>query len=158
MEVKKAKGIAAKLLSYKMYTCKEVYQKLIQKGVSEEVAELTVSEFCSAGILDDAEYARMYIHDAVCITMKGLYRIKQELIKKGIAASVVERAVDETEVDASAQLYEYAQLKFGNKVFLDWKEVEKAKAHLVRRGFGISDINKCFEKLGIKVTRGEAYE
>ena len=90
--------------------------------------------------------------------LKGLYRIKQELIKKGIAASIVERAVAETEVDASAQLCEYAELKFGNKVFLDWKEVEKAKAHLVRRGFGISDINKCFEKLGIKVTRGDVYE
>lgn len=158
MELKKAKGIAAKLLSYKMYTCKEVYQKLIQKGFSEDIAELTVDEFCAAGILDDAEYAKMYIHDAVCINMKGLYRIKQELIKKGVATSIIERAVAETEVDASLQLYEYAELKFGNKIFMDWKDIEKAKAHLIRRGFGISDINKCFEKLGIKVTRGDMYE
>lgn len=157
MELKKAKEIVAKLLSYKMYTCREVYQRLIQKGISEEVAELAVGEFCKAGVLDDEEYAKMYIHDALCVNMKGLYRIKQELRKKGIAASIIEKAVSETEVDSMAQLMEYTELKFGNKVFSDWKEIEKAKAHLIRRGFGLSDINKCFEKLGIKVMRSDMY-
>ncbi len=117
MEFDKAKKIAAKLISFKMYTCKEILQKLIQKDISQEISELVVSEFCKAGILDDAEYARAYIHDGLYVHMKGMYRIKQELIKKGVASSVI----------------------------------EKAKAHLVRRGFGIYDINKCFDNLGIKI-------
>ncbi len=151
MEKEKAKKIAAKLLSYRMYTCKEVFTRLLQKGISERVAEEVVGEFSEAGILDDEEYAKMYIHDAICVNMKGLFRIKQELYKKGVAASIVEKAAQTMEVDQSAQLREYIELRFGDKVFGDRKELEKAKAHLVRRGFGIYEINKCFDELGIKV-------
>ena len=154
MEYEKAKGAAAKLIAQKMYTCNEIHQRLIRKGFSSETAERVVSEFAGAGILNDEEYAKMYIHDAVCVNMKGMYRIKHELMKKGIAASVIEKAEMETEVDGNAQLEGYVELKFGGKVFSDWKEVEKAKAHLVRRGFGIYDINKCFDKLGIKAEWG----
>ncbi len=156
MEFEKAKKIAAKLLSYKMYTCREIFTRLLQKGITEEVAEAVVGEFCRAGVLNDMEYAKMYIHDAVCINMKGLFRIKKELIQKGVALSIVEKAAADSEVDSMAQLREYAELRFGDKIFADWKELEKAKAHLVRRGFGIYDINKCFDELDIKVsTRGD---
>lgn len=155
MEYEKAKKIVAKLLSFKMYTCKEVHQRLMQKGISEEVSERVIGDFVKAGILNDEEYAKLYIHDAVKINMKGIFRIKQELAQKGIASGIIERAISESNVDQNVQLEEYISLRFGEKTFTDWKELEKAKAHLVRRGFGIYDINKCFEKLGIKVVRGD---
>ncbi len=155
MEFDKAKKIAAKLISFKMYTCREILQKLIQKGISQEVAETVVGEFCKAGILDDSEYAKAYIHDGVYVHMKGLYRIKQELIQKGVASSVIERAMQEADVDAEDSLAEYVKLRFGDKEFSDWKELEKAKAHLVRRGFSIYDINKCFDNIGISVKRSD---
>ncbi len=147
----KAKKIAAKLISFKMYTCKEILQKLVQKGISQDTAEIVVGEFCKAGILDDAEYAKAYVHDGIYVHMKGIYRIKQELIQKGVASAIIQKAIQEAEVDTEDRLAEYVRLRFGEKEFSDWKELEKAKAHLVRRGFGIYDINKCFDNLGIKV-------
>ncbi len=155
MEFEKAKKATAKMLSVKMYTCDEVCRRLIQKGFSKEVSESVVVEFCNAGILNDEEYAKLYVHDAICVNMKGPHRVRQELLMKGIAASIAEKAVSEFENDADGQLEEYVKLRFGDTVFEDWKALEKAKAHLVRRGFGIYDINKCFDKLGIKVLRGE---
>ena len=143
MEVENAKKIAAKLLSYKMYTCKEVLQKLIQKGISEEVAEDTVGQFCNAGILNDEEYAKAYMHDGVYVHLKGVHRLKQELAQKGVAQSIIEKAVMSVEDDAETQLAEYVKIRFGDRDFSDWKEIEKAKAHLVRRGFGFSEIKKC---------------
>ncbi len=157
MEFDKAKQITAKLLSFKMYTCREILQKLQQKGISRETAELTVGEFCKAGILNDEEYAKAYIHDGIFVHMKGIYRLKQELAQKGVASSIIEKAAMDAEGNAEAQLIEYAELRFGNKEFSDLKELEKAKAHLVRRGYSIYDINKCFESLGIKVKRSEEY-
>lgn len=157
MELERAKNIAAKFLSYRMYTCNEIYCKLLQKGICEETAEITVTEFCKAGILDDGEYARAYIHDGVFVHMKGLYRIRQELLQKGVASKTIEKAMRETETDTEAQLREYAELRFLGKEFSDRKELEKAKAHLVRRGFGISEINRCFDELGIKVKKGDIY-
>ncbi len=151
MEFDKAKKITANLISFKMYTCKEILQKLMQKGISQEVAEAVVGEFCKAGILDDAEYAKAYIHDGIYVHMKGMYRIKQELIQKGVASSIIEKAIQDSEIDTEDSLAEYVRLRFGDKEFSDRKELEKAKAHLVRRGFGIYDINKCFDNLGIKV-------
>ena len=76
MELKKAKEIVAKLLSYKMYTCREVYQRLIQKGISEDIAELAVGEFCRAGVLDDEEYASIKIPITINEFEKLLYSSK----------------------------------------------------------------------------------
>lgn len=155
MDIAQAKKIAAKLLSYKPYTCKEVYGRLIKKGCEADVAEEAVAEFCRAGVLNDEEYAKMYIHDAMLIGMKGIFRIRRELCEKGIAASVIERAAAAVEVDPLEQLEGYVELRFADREFSDWRELEKAKAHLVRRGYGISDINRCFKKLGIEVSKAE---
>lgn len=155
MDIEAAKRVAAKLISYKMYTCSEVFKRLVQKGCDSETAEMVVAEFCRAGILNDEEYAKMYIHDATVISLKGMFRIKQELIAKGIATSVVERAIADSEIDTEAQLESYVELRFGDRIFLDYKDIEKAKAHLARRGFSIPDINRVFKKLNITVKRGE---
>ncbi len=155
MELEKAKKIAASLLSYKSYTCQEIYQRLVRKGIDGEMAEQAVAEFAKAGILNDAEYARMYIHDALVLGMKGLFRIKQELRAKGIALSVIERAAEDVDVDAEEMLESYVRIRFGDKEFSDRRELEKAKAHLARRGFSLSEINRCFKKLNITVRSEE---
>ncbi len=157
-EFDNAKKAAAGLLSQKMYTCDEIFQRLVRKGFSKEISEVVVAEFAKAGILNDEEYARLYIHDSVCVNMKGIHRVRQELLRKGIASSVIEKAEREMDFDANEQLESYAELRFGDKVFGSWKELEKAKAHLVRRGFSIYDVNKCFDKLGIKVMRSDESE
>ncbi len=157
MDIITAKRIAAKMISFKMHTCREVYEKLLNKGCDKQTAEEAVAEFCKAGILNDAEYAKAYIHDGTAIAFKGMYRIKQELLAKGIAASVIDKAVMETEVDVEEQLKNYVELRFSDRVFKDYKDIEKAKAHLMRRGYGISDINRCFKELNITVNRGDEY-
>lgn len=155
MELEKAKKIAASLLSYKSYTCQEIYQRLVRKGIDGEVAELTVAEFAKAGILNDEEYAKMYIHDALVLGMKGLFRIKQELRAKGVALSVIDRAAENSDVDTDNLLESYVRIRFGDKEFSDRRELEKAKAHLARRGFGLPEINRCFKKLNITVRSEE---
>lgn len=155
MDIIGAKKLAAKWIGFKMYTCHEIYKKLIQKGCEEDIAETVVAEFSKAGILNDEEYAKLYIHDAAVIGLKGIYRIKQELHLKGIASSVIEKAISSSPLDMEAKLKEYIELRFGSKEFSDYKELEKAKAHLLRRGFSISDINRCFRELNIKIVRGE---
>ena len=155
MEFDKAKKFAAYLLSSKTYTCKEMYQKLIIKKFDSEVAEQIVSKLCEAGVLNDEEYAKMYVHDAVNIHMKGAFRIRQELLKKGVASSLIDKALGEFDDDVEEQLNEYVKLRFLDKVFEDYRDIEKAKSHLLRRGYGLSEINKCFNRLGIRISRGD---
>ncbi len=155
MDIEQAKKFVAKRLGFKAYTCQEIYRKLVQNGCEKEIAERTIAEFCSAGILDDHEYAKMYIHDALNIELKGMYRIRQELVAKGISPGIVEKAAEEAEANEEESLEKYVSIRFGDTRFLDFKELEKAKMHLVRRGYSIYDINKCFKKLDICVDRGD---
>ncbi len=155
MDIMSAKKIAAKIISLKMHTCREVYQRLLRKGCDEQTAEEAVAEFCRAGILNDAEYAKAYIHDNTVIGLKGMYRIKQELLAKGVAASVIDKAAMEADIDIEEQLKSYVELRFADRVFENYKDIEKAKAHLMRRGYSISDINRCFKELNISVSRGD---
>ncbi len=155
MNLEKAKKHALHLLSSKMYTCREVFQRLVAKGFSEDIAEQTVETFCNAGILNDEQYAQFYIHDAANINLKGMFRIRQELLKKGIAASVIDRAVQNADIDTADRLCEYVKLRFADKVFSDRRDLEKAKAHLLRKGYSYSEINNCFDLLDIKVNGGD---
>lgn len=155
MNIEQAKKFVAKKIGFKSYTCQEIYRKLVQSGCEKEVAEETVSEFCKAGILNDEEYTKMYIHDAASIGFKGMYRIRQELGAKGISSTVIDRAISDTEIDEGELLEKYVLIRFGESLFADFKELEKAKTHLMRRGYGIYEINRCFKKLGIGVSRGD---
>lgn len=155
MDIEYAKKFVAKRLGFKAYTCQEIFRKLTQNGCDEKTAETVIAEFCEAGILNDVEFAKMYIQDNLSVNLKGMYRIKQELLAKGISAKIVEKAGEGLEEDLDEYLDKYVLMRFGDTVFTDLKELEKAKAHLMRRGYGIYDINSCFKRLKIGVSGGK---
>jgi len=140
-----------------MYTCQEVFERLLNKGAEKDDAERIVAELSAKGILDDREYAKCYIHDAANLSGKGAYRIKLELIKKGIAPSLIDEALKEDETSFYDCLTEYARMKFGQGKEVSYKELNKIKNHLARRGYSYGEISDCLENLGIKASRGEEY-
>lgn len=147
----RAKKYAAYSLGSRMYTCHEIEDKLRRKGYSQEIAEQVIEEFCRVGYLNDKTYAELYIVDSVNLNYKGMYRIKQELALKGVARSVIDRAAEETEADVYAKLCEYVKSHFADMEISDWKELERIKAKLARRGYSSQDIRNCFDDLDIRV-------
>ena len=157
MNIERGKNYALNLLSVRMYTCQEVYERLLNKGVEKEDAERIVAELSEKGILNDREYAKCYIHDAASLSGKGAYRIKLELIKKGIAPSVIDEALKEDETSFSDCITEYARMKFGEDKEVSYKEFNKIKNHLARRGYSYGEISDCLLALGVKASRSEEY-
>lgn len=157
MNIERGKKYALNLLGLRMYTCSEVYERLIRKGAEKEDAEEIIGWLMSLGYLDDKKYAEYYIEDAVNLSNKGIYRIKQELYKKGIARSIVDEAAENTEVSVIDSLTEYVRRKYGENLELSYKEMTKLKAHLARRGFSYGDILECLDILEIKTGRSEEY-
>lgn len=155
MEYERAKAAAAALIAGRMYTCGEICSKLKMKGCDEDMAQSVVMEFAEAGILNDEEYAKMYIHDGLNVHLKGMFRLKQELIRKGVAKSVIERAAESFEENEQSGLLDYIQMRYPSGCFEDRRSMEKAKAHLIRRGYGIYDINKAFRELDIEIKRSD---
>ncbi len=139
----KARNSAAAILAVKMYTCRELCDKLIKKGFDKDLAEQVTGEFISAGFLNDAEYASMYISDQVNLGAKGTYRIKQELIKKGVSLSIIEDALACSDIDTLSALREYISLRGLCDNIHTRRDLEKLKTRLARRGFSLSEINSC---------------
>ena len=138
-----ARNFAAALLSGRMYTCKELFDRLIRKGVEEPIAEQVVGEFVRAGYLDDRRFAELYIADAVNLGAKGMFRIRQELFRKGISGCILDEAFAETEADSGAALDAYVRQRNLCDDIHSRKDLEKLKARLARRGYSMKEINQC---------------
>ncbi len=146
----KAKKIAAGYVAARMYTCCEIEDRLCRKGVEKETAERLISELVSAGILDDRLYAKMYVGQAVSLGGKGVYRIKQELYKKGVARCIIDEACEGIEEDTFAAICEYVESRRLYEGINSRRELEKLKARLSRRGFSPSEIRECLSKYEFK--------
>ena len=144
--LKKARNTAAGLLCNKMYTCREVYDRLCRKGFEKELAEQVVSEFVSAGYLDDRRYAQMYVEDETRLSAKGKFRIRQELMRKGVSGSIIDEALEEAEVDTEACLREYVSQRKLCENIHSRKDLERLKARLARRGYSLTEINRCLSE------------
>ena len=153
----KAKKIAAGLIATRMYTCKEIEDRLRRKKIDPDTAEKVVEEFVCAGILNDFEYAKMYISEAVRLAGKGMYRIKQELYAKGIARSVIDSACDESEEDTLAAICEYVESHGLCEEITTRRELEKLKARLARRGFSSAEIRECLSRYEFTLEHDDEY-
>lgn len=146
-DIIKAKRYAVGLLSRRMYTSCEIFDKLIKKGFSDEISRSVVDEFSDLKYINDEEYARLYFTDNINVKAKGVYRISRELAQKGISRDIIQDVSAEFEDNVYSKLKEYVKFKTYGSLPTDFKEVEKLKAHLIRRGYSISDINRVLSEL-----------
>ena len=143
--IKKARSYALYCLDRKNLTEQELYEKLCQKG-HEEFAPEILAEVCKAGIVDDKNYAYMYISDGINIKCKGLYRLSQELIQKGVSKAVIEEISEDFQEDCYNSLVSFVRAHYGDSEIDDRKTLEKIKAQLLRRGYSYSEIRRCFDE------------
>lgn len=142
----KAKKLAAGYVSARMYTCREIEDRLRRKGIDKEIAERVVCDFLSAGILDDRLYAEAYVSEATRLGGKGAYRIRQELYAKGVARDIIDDAIEGIEEDTFEVLCEYVDSRNLCAGITTRRDLEKLKARLARRGFSSSEIRECLNR------------
>lgn len=157
MNFERGKRYALNVLSLRMYTSGEIFDRLIKKGADEETAQSVVSALIKDGILDDRQYAIYYAHDKSRLSGYGAYRIKCELIKKGIAVSIIEDALNSEEIDFKESITEYTKMKFGENIEVSPKEMNRIKGHLARRGYSFGEISDCLSELEITASRSVEY-
>lgn len=139
-EFKKGKSFALKYLASRMYTAREIYDRLVRKGFGKAVSEEIVTQLIEDGVINDRLYAEFYITDAVNIGYKGIYRIRQDLLHKGVAAGIIDRAAESADVDFEAALREFVEQKLSHTEIASRKDYEKFRTMLARRGYSLSEI------------------
>lgn len=90
---------ALRWLGRRALSVQEVTQRLRRRGVSQEAAAAAVARLLAQGALDDAAYARAYVHDRLLFHPVGRRGLQAELHRRGVppeAAAEALAAVDTT--------------------------------------------------------------
>ena len=80
---------AASRCAVREYCCRDWYDKFVSGGLPAEAAERVVARLVEERFIDEARYARAYVHDKVLYDRWGRVKIRQSLRMKGLPDSVV---------------------------------------------------------------------
>lgn len=144
---KRATIRAMSLLKDKDYTRKGLINKLKEGFYPEESIETAINYIDKYGYLDDRRYASNYIYFKA--NTKTRKQIELKLMEKGISKDIIEEVCEEYYSNNSdvelRQAKEYVKKKCDNIDNLDFKERQKIKSFLFRKGFKMDVINKALD-------------
>lgn len=144
---KRAKRRVMNLLSKKMYTQKELEEKLQKGEYPRECIHLALEYVKSFGYVNDDVYTKSYIDSFS--TSKSLRQIKEDLKKKGISTELIQEKILEFEEENSGKSDQIIAQKYIRKKLrqksCEYKELEKIKAYLFRKGIPMETIKKALE-------------
>ncbi|MDD5454099.1 MAG: regulatory protein RecX [Candidatus Ratteibacteria bacterium] len=149
-EIEKAKSSAFKLLSYRIRSCKEISDKLKDKGFSQSVINSVIEDLKRIDYLNDYKFAKEFIESRLIHNPKGKKLLRYELLKKGIEEGIIDGLLREQMPEQKEELL--AQT-LAEKIWQRKKNIEinKRKAqtydYLARRGFSVSLATKILEEI-----------
>lgn len=144
-QLHEARQYAFLLLNYKARTAAELEKRLVRKGFGPEIVAATLERLTELKMIDDAGYARQFAEDRVNIGHKGKWRVRGELLKRGVAREHIEEAL------ASAPDETEAAREVAEKYLSRNRRLEPAVlrrrlyALLARRGFSPDTIQKVMD-------------
>jgi regulatory protein len=143
-----AKWLAQYYLSFRMHSRAELFLKLQKKEVPTPFIMEALKWCEEQGYINDLDFAKRYIKDAVNLKKRGKSRIIQELYVKKIKKEIIDDAFSEieNELDFDKALSHSFEIKAKTLDLNERKGRDKLIAHLARKGFGIGDILKQIEK------------
>lgn len=143
---KRATKYAMNLLVKKDYTSKELADKLIKAGYTENSAGAALAYVSSYHYVDDLSYTRRYLE--TYSDRKSIKKMQMELRQKGISDELFTQARDEAQMeDESDTLRYYAQKKARSLDLSQNKDRQKLLRFLVGRGFPFSAVREMLEEL-----------
>lgn len=148
LSFEEAKEKALRAISIKRYTKKEISDKLKKLGASEDIVCDVLLWAEEYGFLNDEEYAKSYILNALNTKKHGLRKIKFELSNKGIDRFIIEDVLFELEnnnlIDEEKNIKILLEKRLCN--LPDKKETDSAVRFLISRGYDFRNIKKCISE------------
>jgi regulatory protein len=149
-EFSKARNYTYKILARRMYTCKEIRDKLTERGYVDEIIENVIATLEGYGYLNDRTYAEEWIQSRMRSKPRGKIVLRQELARKGIEKSIIEEALSEAfdeakEADMALDLARRKVKTYGNTDPAAAKR--KLQGFLLRRGFNSETVRDVIEQV-----------
>ena len=137
-----ARDRAVEYLSRRPMSCRELRDKLLQKGEDEDVADSCVDWLREQGFLDDRRYAAMVVRHYAGKNY-GPARIRNELSRRGIARELWDEAMEEIP-DPEDKLDSFIAARLRHPE--DRAEVQKVSSALFRRGYRWEQIRAALRR------------
>lgn len=146
----KCKECAFYYINKRRHTKKELIEKLVKREYDISVAREVADYLEEAKYIDDADYARRFVLDAVRLKKHGLVRIKRDLALKGVDRYTVDAVVEDLELDTNSVLEGLVETKAANLDLSDEKQLNKLIGFLLRRGFKYNEVNEVIREYRAK--------
>jgi regulatory protein len=146
-----ARQYAFLLLSYKARTTSELTQRLTRKGFSPDIVYHTLQRLAELKMVDDAGFARRFAEDRIAIGHKGKWRVRGELLKRGIDRKQIDAAMEQAP-DETAAAREVAEKYLSRNKRLEPVVLKRRLyALLARRGFSLDTIRRVMNAPDLEV-------
>lgn len=146
--------VAINYVSYRPRSSREVMVRLNQKGFPLGIAQRVVQHFESVSLVNDGEFARMFVRDKLKAKHVGKALLKQLLQAKGISRPVIDEVLGEyvTEEGQRKSAAELAakKLKLAGRSFAKLDRLKQRKRlldFLLRKGFSADIATKTVRSL-----------
>lgn len=139
----RAKASGFDMLRARLFSRKELTDKLRRKGYSAEAVERAVSAIEELGYISDEEYAEAFVENRLRSKPKGRFALRRELRQKGIDKLTIERTLravsDEDEREAALNLAQKQMRLYRNLP----RETARRRLYqyLMRRGYRYEDVS-----------------
>lgn len=149
-ELSKAKSYVYRILARRMYTTKEIRDKLVERGYVGEIIREVIATLERYGYLNDRTYAEEWVRSRMQAKPKGKIALRQELARKGIEKSIIEdvlsQAFDESsEMDMALDLARRKVRSYSDDDPAAAKR--KLQSFLLRRGFDFETVKDAIEQV-----------
>ncbi len=143
---------ALRLLGYRIRSCAEMKQRLLEKKYPINIIEETIDRLLSIKYLNDTKFVEAFAHDKVKIKKIGPLELRRELIPHKIESELLERTIKKIYekylvFDLIKQLLDKKKIQFGTK--LEQKTKKRILDLLNRKGFSWNEISAVFTELEI---------
>ncbi|MFC3039235.1 recombination regulator RecX [Virgibacillus xinjiangensis] len=137
---------AIHFLSYRMRTKKEIRDYLVKKEVEPEQVEQIMGRLEKENLVDDRQFAEMFVRTRMNTSSKGPSLIKKELMEKGVAAAIAAEAVEgypyEVQYEKIRKLIDKKLSQKKKDSFR--KQVQNLQASLMQKGFTQDVVKEAF--------------
>ncbi len=155
--LRRAKDQALRYLENRFHSRRELFQKLRRKGYAPKIIEQALQELQAVDLINDAEFASLYIQNELKFRPCGKRLLRQKLYEKGIAPEIFEPLLKKAySGDAETQIAEVVFEKFMrvNRRLSGNRLREKLIRHLQSKGFDWDVIQHVLHKGGLLDKKG----
>ncbi len=145
---KRAYQRALYLLDGQDYSYSMLYRKLMQTYRDKDLCIQVLQKLLDAGSIDDRRYAQHLTESLITRKKYGVYRVRQELYRRGIPKDIAEEALEGWEDAQEENIGEVLARKYGRYLTdpYDRKARDKVTAGMIRLGYSYKGIKNAIEE------------